>query len=229
MFGKNYGAEASFKQDQRNDWDCFLLRCDLLTRFFYYKTFIMSKINDNLLVKGARGNVGKQFVYKKRGKNTHIAKMPVINESLVPTARQIEVRELFAAASLYAKGAMVSPELKREYGKKATSGQTPFNIAFRDYLKAPVVRSINTENYNGVTGSVIDVIARDDFRVAAVKVSIRDAAGVLIEEGNAILNPIDRNKWSYTSVQANASPAGCIVHATALDLPGNKGTLQVTV
>ncbi|HEV7783539.1 MAG TPA: hypothetical protein VGO58_19840 [Chitinophagaceae bacterium] len=189
----------------------------------------MSKINDNLLVKGARGNLGKQFVYKKRGKNTHIAKMPVINKNLVPTARQLEVRELFAAASLYAKGAMTSPVLKKEYEKKAANGQTPFNIAFRDYLKAPVVRSIDTENYDGTSGSVIVVIARDDFRVAAVKVSIRDGAGVLIEEGNAILNPIDRNKWSYTTVQPNASPSGCTVSATALDLPGNKGTLEVTV
>ena len=189
----------------------------------------MAKINDNLLVKGARGNVGKQYVYKKRGKNTHIAKMPVINKNLVPTVKQMEVRELFAAASLYAKGAMSSAELKKEYEKKAVNGQTPFNIAFRDYLKAPVVRSINTEKYDGSTGSVIVVIARDDFRVAEVKVSIRDAAAVLIEEGNAILNPIDRNKWIYTTVQANASPAGCTVSAAALDLPGNKGMLEVTV
>ncbi len=189
----------------------------------------MSKINDNLLVKGARGNLGKQFVYKKRGKNTHIAKMPTINENLVPTTRQVEVRDLFAAASLYAKGAMSSVELKKEYAKKAAKGQTAFNVAFRDYLKAPVVRSINTENYDGSPGSVIDVIARDDFRVAAVKVSIRDMTGVLIEEGEAILNPIDRNKWSYETVLTNASPAGCTVSATALDLPGNKGVLEVMV
>jgi len=189
----------------------------------------MSKITDNLLVKGARGNVGKQFVYKKRGKNTHIAKMPSINKNLEPTAGQFEVRELFAEASLYAKGAMSSPELKKEYEKKAVDGQTAFNVAFRDYLKAPVVKSINTENYNGTIGSGIVVIARDDFRVAAVMVSIRDAAGVLIEEGDAILNPIDRNKWNYTTVLANPSPAGCTVNATAFDVPGNKGILEVTV
>jgi hypothetical protein len=189
----------------------------------------MSRINGNLLVKGARGNVGKQFVFKKRGNNTYIAKMPTINEHIVPTQGQVEVRELFAAASLYAKGAIGSPELKREYGKKAASGQTPFNVAFRDYLKAPVVKSISTENYNGATGSIIEVRAKDDFRVAAVKVRIRDANGVLLEEGNAILNPIDRNKWSYATVQLNDSPAGCIVSATAFDLPGNKGVLEVTV
>lgn len=186
----------------------------------------MAKINDNLLVNRARGNVGKQFVYKKRGKNTHIAKMPVINKNLVPTARQVEVRELFGQASLYAKGAMSSPDLKKEYEKKAKSGQTAFSVAARDYLKAPVVRSINTENYNGTAGSVITVVASDDFRVAAVKVSIFDNAGALIEEGNATLNPIDRNKWTYTTVLANASLAGCTVSAAAFDIPGNIGTLE---
>jgi len=187
----------------------------------------MSKIHDNPLVKGARGNFGKHYVYKKRGKDTHIAKMPVINKNAVPTDSQTEVRELFAAASLYAKGAMSSPDLKKEYQKKAKDGNTAFNIALRDYLKAPVVKSIATEKYDGNPGSTIVVVAKDDFRVAEVKVSIRDAAGVLIEEGNAILNPIDRNKWIYTAVQANASPVGCTVSAIALDLPGNKGMLDV--
>lgn len=189
----------------------------------------MAKINNNLLVNGARGNVGKQFVYKKRGQHTHIAKMPTVNKNLVPTARQLEVRELFAQAALYAKGAMSFPDLKKEYEKKAKNGQTAFSVAIRDYLKAPVVRSINADNYNGSPGSVITVIASDDFRVASVKVSILDNTGALIEEGNAMLNPIDRNKWIYTAVQTNASVAGSTVSATAFDLPGNKAMLDTTL
>lgn len=192
----------------------------------------MARITRNLLVKGASGNVAKQFVYKKRGKKTLITKMPEFNEKAVPTERQTEVRDLFAAASLYAKGALSSPLLKTEYEKKAIAGKTAFNIAFRDYLKAPVVRSIDTEEYNGTTGSLIVVNAKDDFRVAAVKVSIRNSAGVLIEEGNAILNPIDLNKWTYTAVQSNPAPAGltgCIISAAAFDIPGNKGKLEVTL
>ena len=37
----------------------------------------MAKITKNLLVKGARGNPGKQYVYKTRGSRTYIARMPV--------------------------------------------------------------------------------------------------------------------------------------------------------
>jgi hypothetical protein len=51
----------------------------------------------------------------------------------------------------------------------------------------------------------------------------------LIEEGNAILNPTDRNKWNYTATQINAVPAGSVIIAVAKDLPGNTGELQVTV
>jgi hypothetical protein len=189
----------------------------------------MANIDNNLLVRGARGNVGKQYVYRKRGNKTFIGRMPAINKDAVPTSKQEKVRDQFAAASLYAQGAVADPELKKEYGKKASAGKNAYNIAFRDYLKAPQVKGIGTENYNGTPGSTIVIIAKDDFRVAEVTVSIRTAAGVLIEEGNAVLNPINRNKWTYTAKQSNASPPGSIINATARDLPGNKGVLEISL
>lgn len=76
---------------------------------------------------------------------------------------------------------------------------------------------------------MIVVEAKDDFRVTEVSVSIRTAAGVLVEEGIAILNPIDRNEWVYTATQNNAELTGSIIQATARDMPGNKGTMEVTV
>lgn len=189
----------------------------------------MARISENHLVKGARGNFGKQYVYKKRGNDTHIARMPAVKKNAVITEKQEEVRDLFAAASAYAQGAMSSPELKKLYQKKATGSQTVFNIAFRDFRKAPVVKKIDTEEYNGTPGSTITIVAKDDFRVAGIKVSIRTAAGVLVEEGDAILDPIDRSKWIYTAVQSNASPPGSVISATARDLPGNKGKLEKTI
>ena len=53
----------------------------------------MANVNENLLVRGARGNVGKQFVYRKHGDNTTIARMPSINKDAVPSAKQTEKRE----------------------------------------------------------------------------------------------------------------------------------------
>jgi hypothetical protein len=186
----------------------------------------MANINENLLVRGARGNVGKQFVYRKRGNNTHIARMPSINKDAVATTKQIETRDRFASAVLYAQGAIASADLKREYEKMAPSGSTAYNMAFRDYLKAPVVKKINTSNYNGTPGSTIVVHAKDDFRVASVKVSIFDTGGVLLEEGNALLDPVKRGQWVYTVTQANT---GAVISAKATDLPGNEGELEITL
>ena len=191
----------------------------------------MAKIKDNLLVRGASGNVGKQFVYRKRGDDTFITRMPATDKNAKPTQQQEKVRDLFTAASGYATGVIADPKLKAEYQKKAkaNAGRTAYNVAFRDYLKAPVVKSIDTEMYKGTAGTTIVIDARDDFRVVEVFVSIKTAAGVLVEEGNAILNPINRNEWFYKATQNNAALSGSIIQATAKDLPGNKGGLEIKI
>ncbi len=173
--------------------------------------------------------MGKQFVYRKHGNNTIMAKMPEVNPNQVITEDQHKVRDLFAEAATYAKGAITDPELKAEYKKKAKPGRTAYNIAARDYLKPPVVQSINVAQYTGAIGSKIEISAKDDFRVVSVEVAVYSAAGVIVERGNAILNPINRNKWIYTATTQNAALAANVVRAIALDLPGNVGELEVTL
>jgi hypothetical protein len=189
----------------------------------------MANVNENLLVRGARGNVGKQFVYKKSGNNTSIARMPSINKNAVPTEKQIQKRDLFSDAAAYARGVVASADLKLEYERKLTPGQTAYNLAVRDFLKPPVVKKIDVSNYKGTIGSVIVVNAKDDFRVASVRVSIHSAAGVLVEQGNAVLDPIKRSLWNYAATQNNAALAGSVISAIALDLPGNTGSLEITL
>ena len=189
----------------------------------------MAKINENLLVRGARGNVGKQFVYKKRGNDTHIAKMPVGGNKGEPTSGQAGIRDLFGAASVYARSVVADPDLKKQYQQKAGPGRTAFNMAFRDYFKHPVVQSIDTSKYNGNIGSSIVITAKDDFRVVEVFVRIHTALGVLVEEGMAILNPVDRNKWIYSATQNNTELPGTVISAVASDLPGNKAELELSL
>jgi hypothetical protein len=189
----------------------------------------MANVNENLLVRGARGNVGKQFVYRKHGDNTTIARMPSVNKDAVPTEKQQETREQFSDAAIYAQGAISSADLKKEYEKKASPGKTAFNIAFRDYLKSPVVKKIDVSNYNGSVGSVMIVKAKDDFRVARVKVSVHSSSGILVEEGNAIPDPVKRSLWNYTAKQNNTTLPGTVISATATDLPGNTGSLSITI
>lgn len=189
----------------------------------------MSNVSKNLLVKGAKGKLGDQFVYKTRGRKTFITTLPTVNKNAVATEQQQNVRDLFAEASLYAKGAVSNPELKAAYAKKSPKGSTAFNLALRDYLKAPVVKWIDVTGYSGLAGSSIIVMAKDDFRVAAVHVSIHSAAGELLEEGAAVINPINHNKWTYIATRDIASLSGCVVRAIAKDIPENTGSLELVL
>jgi len=88
----------------------------------------MARIDNNPLVQGASGNLGGKCVYKKRGSKTFIAMMPKINKNKKPTDDQVRVRDHFGEAVAYAKGAILSPVLKKLYQKKATNGSTAFNV-----------------------------------------------------------------------------------------------------
>ena len=72
------------------------------------------------------------------------------------------------------------------------------------------------------------VRAVDDFRVTGVQVEIYAANGTLLEKGNAVqqVNGID---WTYTATQANSPLAGSKIKAIATDVPGNQGTLELTM
>lgn len=188
----------------------------------------MANITENLLVKRARGNVGKQFVYRTEDEKTHIVSMPKTTQR-EPNENEIAVRDSFAAATRYGRGALASSEFGAAYKKKAGSAKKALGIAVKDYLTPPKVHTINALAYNGTPGSIIVVKASDDFKVAGVRVSIRSAAGTVIEEGSAVQNTIDANLWKYTATQTNSTLAGSVISAVATDIPGNEGSLDVTL
>ncbi len=79
--------------------------------------------------------------------------------------------------------------------KLYTTGITPkkksaYMVALNDHLTSPVVESINAIKYCGAIGDLIVVRASDDFMVASVTVTITDAAGGIIEQGEASKKPL---------------------------------------
>ena len=95
-------------------------------------------------------------------------------------------------------------------------------------MSPPVVSIIDTRNYSGASGGRITVRAVDDFRVTAVQVEIYAVNGTLLEKGNAEqqVNGID---WTYTATQVNNLLTGSKIKAIATDVPGNEGTLELTL
>ena len=98
-------------------------------------------------------------------------------------------------------------------------------------MSPPIVKRIDTRHYKGAGGDRIVTRAVDDFRVTGVRVEIYATDGTLLEAGNAVqdLNGID---WTYTATRPNPAPAGlagCKIKAIASDVPGNEGSLEVTL
>lgn len=117
------------------------------------------------------------------------------------------------------------PDLAAAYTAVLRPRQNLYSRALADFMSSPVVKQLDTHNYNGTAGSSIRIRAIDDFRVTAVRVEIYDAGGALHETGNAVQN-INGLDWTYTA-QLDLSPVvGCRIKASAVDIPGNVGVLE---
>ena len=118
--------------------------------------------------------------------------------------------------------------MKKAYKALAGRGQSARNVAYKDAYFGPDVLGIITQGYIGSVGNIIVVIAQDNFKVKAVKVSIRDPANELIEEGDATANP-DGVSWLYIATKNNANVPGSTIKATAYDIPENEGSMEARI
>lgn len=179
----------------------------------------------NRVMRGASGALGDELVFRQRAGRTVIS-VPPLPQPDNPTEKQKAVRIKFEAASRYAQTAIEDADLKALYQAKAKRGMSAYNVALTDFFKAPVITRIDISNYSGSPGDTIRVLATDDFKVQAVRVSILNAAGAVVEEGAAIAASEGKDFWIYTATVANAAPAGGKVSAQASDLPGNVTTAE---
>ena len=184
----------------------------------------MARINGNKITEGITGMINKQIVFKERLGTRYASAAPYFNKKKKPTAAQQANRDKMKSCNEYATEAIKDPEVKKAYQAAATGGQTAVNVAFQDAWHAPIVNDIITNGFKGNAGDIIFVEATDNFKVNAVKVSIFDRAGILIEEGAAVSRGL---MWMYV-VQRNNDDAARIV-ATAVDLPMNEAVMEVLV
>jgi hypothetical protein len=184
----------------------------------------MAKIKRNHLTEGFTGMFGKQIVFKNRRGTRYASAAPEVNEKRKPTPGQKKIQDKMLTCNEYAIEAIKDAKVKEDYAAVAVGAQSAVNIAFKDAWHEPVVHSITVNGYKGNAGDVIFVQATDNFRVVAVKVSIFDAAGVLIEEGNATQDGL---MWMYTAQLSNNNALRIV--ATAFDLPANQGIMEVMI
>lgn len=175
------------------------------------------------------GMIGEELVFRQWAGKTIVAKAPCKRPGR-PTRSQARIRDHFFMAARYAKAIMsdADPALADAYRAVLKPRQNLYTRALQDFLSVPVVQQIETLAYTGQKDSVIKVRAVDDFRVREVWVEIYTAAGSLLESGPAEqqLSGLD---WSYRAHKDNPLLTGSRVKATARDVPGNEGSLEVLV
>lgn len=185
----------------------------------------MARQSNNHVMKGTRGMIGKQIVFKIRKGKQFVAAPPTVKENHKPTPNQLAAQNRFKFASEYANAAIKDAYLKAEYQNVASKRQSAQNMAFKDAYNPPEVLNIITQGYTGTAGNIIVVHAVDDFKVTSVNVSILNEPGEIIETGVAVS---DKHGvvWVYTVTVANSNITGCKIVATASDLAGNEDVME---
>ena len=168
-------------------------------------------------------NVRGQVVVKTRRKQR-------MGKPGIDHSKREAVIARFLEASQYARQQISLPESKALYASRVTEKmRSAYMLAMSDYLGVPKVHSIDAVDYHGVIGDTITVKATDDFMVTKVKVVTTNAAGAIIEEGDAGPDALKINLWVYKATAANPTLTGTKIRAVAYDRPGNTGTAEIVL
>jgi len=181
----------------------------------------MATSKNNLLTHGLSGTVGDLLVFRNKGGQVIVASKPKERTSDYTEAEKSQ-HQRFQHATIYGKSAITDPTLKAAYTAAAGEGQSAYNVAVADFFHAPDIKTLDLSAYKGNVGDTITIEVTDDFKVAEVEVNIFNADGTVVEQSNAVQNPINAIEWIFTAKVANASVTGDRIEIKAYDLPGNK-------
>ena len=179
----------------------------------------MADIFLHSFVERIRGKLGQLVVKRVFGRD-YIARPPT------PTTRpateaMLEVRKRFAKAGAYAKAVLGSPTLRAFYETKGAEKRMPSSaVAVGDFLRPPTVEEINLDQFRGLVGDQLTILAIDDVAVVSIDVRIRNAAGDTLEQGAA---SNANGPWVYAATTAMPLGQAITIEALAKDRPGNVG------
>jgi hypothetical protein len=183
----------------------------------------MANIYRNINIHGLTDVLGGAFMYRARSGKTMITKAPILERGNNKTPK----RHLAAIleASTYANFARTQEVYLHQ---EQITGISAYCFALEDWFSGPRVLKIDVDAWTGRAGQSIRVKARDNLKVAAVAVVIRDAAGNVLEMGEAMPSPASGPWWTYTTQsRVPMNPFPC-VEAIAVDLPGNRDSFTIS-
>jgi hypothetical protein len=181
----------------------------------------MARMKQSTLGDTISGRVGKAVI-KQYLYGTVMTAVPDMS-NIRPSEKQNYQRNRWRDAGAYYRKVKADPQLCARYAHKVqATGFALSAITMRDFLRPPLVREIDLSRYWGQPGDPIGIAAYDDTAVATVEVTVRDAAGAVIETGFAVEG---NDTWHYTLRTVIGRPTPITVEAVATDLPGNRTSL----
>lgn len=144
-------------------------------------------------------------IYKWYGNKCVVQKLPTRRKRRRVTAKLKAAFANMREAVLYAQGVLADPKARAYYATAARTLRTSiYHLAKADAMKPPTVAtSIVARCYEGRAGEVISVQTGDLFRVQALRVTFRDAAGDIVETGAAT-----RSKKTFVYTLKREHPHG---------------------
>lgn len=190
----------------------------------------MAKIRTthNPLLHGLSGTIGKALVIRQTKHGIVVANRPMKPRRTHDVQKR--TREKFTAAVKYANEQMRNWESRSMYQAAVNKKlQSAYQVAVTDYLRSPIVHSIQINEYTGSAGHHIEVYASDDFKVASLELIIRDHMWQIVEQGAAARMEETRSEWAYVTTKNLVVAPGYTIEARAKDIPGNIGSKTVAL
>lgn len=146
----------------------------------------MATIQNDLVVKGLSGKVGKQLaVHRRRDGQYGICAAGLVNHQTTHFESEEAQNSRLYEALFYTKPApsveCSSPDLA--------------SVTVADVIHPPEIHKIDISRYTGQAGELLDITAGDDVNISSIGVLIVSDEGILVEKGSAVL--CDRNPYSW--------------------------------
>lgn len=166
----------------------------------------MAKVKRNMIISGLSGSLGPDhYARVTRDGRTIISLKPDFDNRQFSEA-QLDNQSRTKQAAAYAKVACKENPIYAQ--KAAGTSKNAFNLAFRDWRRPPVIRSMDLCHDGQVR-----VSADDDVMVTRVTVTVLDEAGQSMEQGEAELTP--GAWWDYQAANHGR------IRVEAWDMAGN--------
>jgi hypothetical protein len=180
----------------------------------------MTKTNLNPTIDEYQGAIGKLVFKKVRGRVIVAKKSTVTKE---PTEAQIAQRIRFKEAAAFGKFAQDDPALSAFYGPIAKAkAVTVYTVAAGDYLRRPVVKSLDLSDYRGRLNDPILIQVTDDIGLVYLQVTLTSHEETVIESGKAVESAPGTGQWTYTTTQQVALGTSIKIDVVGVDHAGNK-------